>query len=102
MLAFMNLTCGHTSNTSSREEIKGHDIFVYIPQACMKLILRPRASNYIGRDSSLFSMRSLNDRRHGPTLLLHINRRKVEVFIHSVIILHWPLRLQQLSTSDYR
>ena len=27
MLAFMNLTCGHTSNTSSREEINGHDIF---------------------------------------------------------------------------
>ena len=41
MLASMNLTCGHTSNTSSREEIKGHDIFVYIPQACMKLILCP-------------------------------------------------------------
>ena len=43
MLAFMNLTYGHTSNTSSRGEIKGHDIFVYIPQAYMKLILRPRS-----------------------------------------------------------
>ena len=49
--------------------------------------------------SSLFS--SLEDRKQRPTLLLQINRRKVEAFIHSVIILQWPLCLQQLSTSDY-
>ena len=42
-------------------------------------------------------MRSLEDRRHRPTLLLHINRRKVKAFIHSVIIFHWLLCLQQLS-----
>ena len=60
----------------------------------------PVASDNRGRDSSLFS--SLEDRRQRPTLLLHINRRKVEAFIHSVIIFHWPLCLQQLNTSDYR
>ena len=62
----------------------------------------PEASDYRGRDSNLFSMRSLEDRRQRPTLLLHVNRRKVEAFIHSVIIFHWPLCLQQLSASDYR
>ena len=77
----MNCTCGLTSNTSSREESKGHYIFVYI-------------ADYRWRDSSLFSMRSLEDRRQRPTLLLHINRRKVGAFIHSVIIFHWPLCLQ--------
>ena len=29
MLAFMNFICGHTSNISSREVIKGHDIRLY-------------------------------------------------------------------------
>ena len=62
----------------------------------------PVASDYRGRDSSLFSMRSVEDRRQRPTLLFHINRRKVEAFIHSVIIFHWPLCLPQLGTSDYR
>ena len=60
----------------------------------------PVASDYRWEDSSLFSMRSLEDRRQRPTLLFHINRRKVEAFIHSVIIFHWPLCLPQLGTSD--
>ena len=68
----------------------------------MKLILRPRSVRLYRAGQQSFSMRSLKDRRHGPTLLLHINRRKVEAFIHNVIILHWPLCLQQLSVSDYR
>ena len=46
----------------------------------------PVASDIRGRDSSLFSMHSLEDRRQRPILLLHINRIKVEAFIHSVII----------------
>ena len=61
----------------------------------------PVASDCRGRDSSLFSTRSLEDRRQRPTLLLHINRRKVEAFIHSVIIFHWHLSLPQLGTSNF-
>ena len=61
----------------------------------------PVASDYRGRDSSLLSMRSLEDRRQRPTLLLYINRRKVEAFIHSVISFHWPLCLVPPIVDDF-
>ena len=60
------------------------------------------ASDYRGRDHWNFSMQSPERRRHRCRFLLHLNKRKVEAFIHSVIIFNWPLCLQQLSTSDYK
>ena len=60
------------------------------------------ASDYRGRDHWTLSMQSPERRRHRRRLLLHLNRRKVEAFIHSVIYFRWPLCLPQLGTSDYR
>ena len=62
----------------------------------------PVTSNYrVTTDNSLLSMRSPEDETHKPTLLLHINQRKVEAFIHSVIFFGRPLFLQQLVTSEF-
>ena len=60
------------------------------------------ASDYRGRDHWTLSMQSPERRRYRRRLLLHLNRRKVEAFIHSVIYFRWPLYLPQLGTSDYR
>ena len=60
------------------------------------------ASDYRGRDHWTLSMQSPERRRHRRRLLLHLNRRKVEPFIHIVIYFRWPLCLPQLGTSDYR
>ena len=60
------------------------------------------ASDYRGRDHWSLSMQSPERRRHRLRWLLQLNRRKVEVFIHSVIYFRWPLCLPQLGTSDYR
>ena len=53
------------------------------------------ASDYRGRDHWTLSMQSPERRRHRRGLLLHLNRRKVEAFIHSVIYFRWPLCLPQ-------
>ena len=55
----MNCTCGRTSNTSSREEIKGHDIFVYSLGLYEVQYRVPVASDYRGWDSSLFSINTV-------------------------------------------
>ena len=60
------------------------------------------ASDYRGRDHWTLSRHSPERRRHRRRLLLHLNRRKVEASIHSVIYFHWPLCLPQLGASDYR
>ena len=46
-------------------------------------------------------MHSPERRKHRRRLLLHLNRRKVEAFIHSVIYFRWPLCLPQLGTSVF-
>ena len=81
----MNCTCGLTSKTRSSEETKGHDIIIHLYSLGLykRQYRVPVASDYRGRDNSLFSMRSLEDRRQRPTLLLHMNRRKVEAFFHT-------------------
>ena len=60
------------------------------------------ASDYRGRDHWTLSRHSPECKRHRRRLLLHLNRRKVEAFIHSVIYFRWPLCLPQLGASDYR
>ena len=59
------------------------------------------ASDYRWRDHWTLNIQSPERRRHRRRLLLHLNRRKVEAFIHSVIDFRWPLCLPQLGTSDY-
>ena len=60
------------------------------------------ASDNRGRDHWTLSMQSPERRKHRRILLLHLNRRKVEAFMHSVIHFRWPFCLPQLGTSDYR
>ena len=60
------------------------------------------ASDYRGRDHWNLSMQSPERRRHRRRLQIHLNRRKVEAFIHSLIYFRWLLCLPQLGTSDYR
>ena len=60
------------------------------------------ASDYRGRNHWTLSMQSPERRSHRRRLLLHLNRRKLEAFIQSVIYFRWPLCLPQLGTSDYR
>ena len=59
------------------------------------------ASDYRGHNHWILSRHSPEHRRHRRRLLLHLNRRKVEAFIHCVMYFRWPLCLPQLGTSIY-
>ena len=64
-----------------------HVILAYNQQQyCIRV-----ASDYRGRDHWTLSMQSPERRRHRRRFLLHLNRRKVEAFVHSVIYFRWPL-----------
>ena len=74
-----------------RVRIKGHLLHLFTHKIIMVLAYNKQqycirvASDYRERDHWILSMHSPERRRHRRRLLLRLNRRKVEVFIHSVI-----------------